>query len=356
MLLPGESHGHQHHQRQFSALYLFLELFCHFKNSSFYFTTFHCFPTLLIFPPITCWNIENTVSGRHAVIFSATVTGENASDEVTAQHSLTSSLESVPRRQAKMHRTGAPRCCWRSRDDGQGACSIFRVIAFVCPPGENKRGVKTAQVHSVTAVGTPCSLRNSPKARTPELWGQQSYRGGESREGAVAEETAEAGGRRWEQPDPQQRERPGDLRDVLRGLEPAGEALAPGGGGRAWPQQGWGAGSRGKGWTTPASAPWVPESLLVSLLVFQNRLQEYSHHGSPRKRATAGQAGLPALGTVAARVSTQPLGTGPLGVWGALSWRSQGRDQAHGQRPGWAWPRLSLPASVMGPTRPRSQS
>lgn len=78
--------------------------------------------------------------------FSATVTGENASDEVTAQHSLTSGLESVPRRQAKAHRTGALPRCWRSGDDGQGLVLYSELLPVFAHQGKkerNKRGVKT---------------------------------------------------------------------------------------------------------------------------------------------------------------------------------------------------------------------
>lgn len=68
-----------------------------------------------------------------------------------------------------------------------------------------------------------------------------------------------------------------------------------------------------QGLDTPCSRPIGPGEPAGQQ---EGGLQEDSGHVSPGKRAAAGRASLPALGTAAARVSAQAVGTGPLGVWG----------------------------------------
>lgn len=121
------------------------------------------------FPPITCLNIENTVSGGMRLFFLP-LTGENASDEATAQHGLTSSSSPSPGDRPK--RSTKPGVCpllLEERVAGQGACFIFRLVAFVCSPEKKGRELEESEQQPVAAVRTPCSLQEIPKARMAEL-------------------------------------------------------------------------------------------------------------------------------------------------------------------------------------------
>lgn len=250
---------------------------------------------------------------------------------------------------------GSALCCWRSADDGQGACFIFRLVAFVCSPGKNRRKETRSQSSSQWPRSGPPALSGIPPKQRRQSSEANKLQGREGREGAGAGETAEAGRRTWEQPGLRQRERPGDLRGVLKGLEPAGEALAPGGGGRAWPQQGRGAGSRAR-----AGHPLLPPH--------RSRRARWSAGGrSPGRfwpclpwEEGSGRAGQPPRTRDRGRPGLGPgCGDGTPGGLGGGG-RSRGEVKAETEHVGGG---LCGPGrgsasqhQSQGPTRPRSQS
>lgn len=163
----------------------------------------------------------------------------------------------------------------------------------------------------------------------------------------------EAGRRTWERPGLRQRERPGDLRGVLRGLEPAGESSGP------RRRQGLAtAGARGRGSRAraghPCSSPIGPRgNPLVSRREVSKKILAMSPRGRGQQQGS--EASLHRTRGRVPRSQPSLWGRGPLGGLRALS---MGKSR---QKPStWAGvcvglARTQLPASVTGAQAPRAQ-
>lgn len=129
-------------------------------------------------------------------MFFLPLTGENASDEATAQHGLTSGSESVPRRQAKTHKAGGlPSAAGGALMTDRGLVlylGLLPLFAHQRRKEREKRGVRTA----ASGRGRdPLLSQESPQSKDGRALRPTSYKGGRAEESVLGRPQKPDGGR-----------------------------------------------------------------------------------------------------------------------------------------------------------------
>lgn len=269
------------------------------------------------------------------------------------QHSsLTSGLESVPRRQAKTHKAGGlPSAAGGALMTDRGLVlylGLLPLFAHQRRKEREKRGVRTA----ASGRGRdPLLSQESPQSKDGRALRPTSYKGGRAEEsvlGRPRKRTADVG-TTWSEAE-------GEAWGPTWCLKGAGACRGSSGPRRG--RQGLAtAGARGrvtcKGWTPPAPAPSVPESPLVSRREVSKKILAMSPPGRGQQQ---GRPASPHSGPRPPRSQPSLWGRDPWGSGG----RSRGEVKAETKHVGWG---LCGPGQdsasqhqSQGPTRPKSQS